>query len=147
MDGHSHHSERGDLWGWSISEIEGIMKLLGREFSAIVEGRHTGQPSTSSLTMEKSAASRRRQQSKNLSEQVLVVITSPGLKFSAYSSELFLVVKRMKGREMTMEHREEVGSGDMTQAVVPISRSQGIIDSQARKFHRESSQSFARSSS
>ena len=146
MGGHSHCSDRRDLEGIWHSKDRGYQKLLGREFSATVEGRHTSQPSTSSLTTENSVASHRRQQSKNLSEQVLVVITSPGLKFSAYISELFLVVKRMKGREATTEHQEEVGAGDETQAVVPIGRSQGIIDSQARKFHRESSQSFARSS-
>jgi len=88
MDGHSHHSERGDQGGFSIAKIKGITKLLSREFSAMVERRHAGQPSTSSLTMENSAASRRGQRSKNLSEQVLVVITIPGLKFRADSGEL-----------------------------------------------------------
>ena len=82
------------------------MKLLGREFSAMVEGRHTGQPSTSSLTTENSAASHRGQQSKKLSEQVLVVIMGLGLKFKAYISELFLVVKRMKGGSVTTQHQE-----------------------------------------
>ncbi len=110
---------RGEIRGrFSIAKIEGIMKLLGREFSAMVEGRHTGQPSTSSLTTENGVASHRGQQSKDLSEQVLVVIAGPGLKFKAYSSELFLVVKRMKGGNVTMEHREKVSAGDKTQAIV-----------------------------
>jgi len=100
----------------------------------MVERRHAGQPSTSSLTTENSAASRRGQRSKNLSEQVLVVITIAGLKFRADRVELFLVVKRMKGREATMEYGEEVGTGNKTRAVVPISRSQRIIDSQARRI-------------
>jgi len=63
-----------------IVKIEGIMELLGREFSAMVEGMHTGQPSTSSLTMENSAASCRRQWSKNQSEQVLVGDHEPGIE-------------------------------------------------------------------
>ncbi len=92
-------------------EKEGIMELLGREFGAIEEGRHTGQPSTSSLTMENSMASLGRQWSDNLSEQVLVMITSLGLKFiTTYSTELCLVVSRVKGTEATTEHREEVGA-------------------------------------
>ncbi len=34
---------RGEIWGrFSIAKIEGITKFLGREFSAMVEGRHTG---------------------------------------------------------------------------------------------------------
>jgi len=90
---------RGKIRGrFSISKIEGITKLLGREFSAMLEGRHTGQPSTNSLTTENGAGS------KDLSEQVLVVIVGLGLKFKAYISELFLVVKRMKGGTVTTEH-------------------------------------------
>ncbi len=96
--GHSHHSEKGDLGGLGIIEKEGITKLLGREFNVMVEGRHTVQPSTSSLTTENSMASLKRQWSDNLSEQVLVMITSPGLKFIAYSTELCLVVSRVSER-------------------------------------------------
>jgi len=47
--------------GLDIAEIEGIMKLLGREFSAMVKRRHASQPGTSSLTMENSTASLRRE--------------------------------------------------------------------------------------
>jgi len=61
-----------------ISEEEGIMKLLDREFSAMVEGRHTGKPSTSGLTMEDSKASLRRQGSNYLGEQAVVKVLSTG---------------------------------------------------------------------
>jgi len=44
-----------------IPEEEGIMELLGREFSAMVEGKLTGQPSSSGLTTKNSVASLRRQ--------------------------------------------------------------------------------------
>ncbi len=80
------------------------MELLGREFIAMVERRHTGQPSTSGLSMENSMVGLGRQWSDNLSKQVLVMIMSPGLKFITNSTELCLVVSRMKGREMTKEH-------------------------------------------
>jgi len=47
-----------------------------------------------------------RPRSDNLSKQVLVMITILGLKFfiAYYSTELCLVVSRVKGREVTMEH-------------------------------------------
>jgi len=34
--------------GLGISEIEGIMELLGRDFGAMVKGMHTSQPGTHS---------------------------------------------------------------------------------------------------
>jgi len=43
-----------------------------------------------------------------------------------------------------MEHRKKVDIVDKAQAVVAISRSQGTMESKAREFHRERSQSFAR---
>jgi len=88
-----------------------------------------------------------RQGSNYLGEQAAVKVLSHGLKFIAYSTKLSKVASWVKGREATTKHREEVGTKDKAQAVVAISRSQGIIYSQAREFHRESSQSFARISS
>jgi len=93
--------------GVGIMEIEGITELLSREFCAMVKQRHTSQPGTSSMTMENSMASLRRQGSDYLSEQVIVVFCSPGSKFAAYSTKLSKVVSGVKGRKATMEHREE----------------------------------------
>jgi len=56
-----------------------------------------------------------------------VKVLSPGSKLIAYSTKLSKVVSRVKGREMTTKHREAVGTRDKAQAVVVISRSQGII--------------------
>jgi len=55
----------------------------------------------------------------------------------------------VKGREVTTEHIEEiVGTRDKAQNVVQISRSKkGIVECQARKSHKERSQSFASISS
>ena len=73
--------------GLGILEIEGITELLGREFCAMVKGRQTSQPGTSSLAMEDSAASHRRQGSDYLSEQVAVLVLSLGAKFTTYSAK------------------------------------------------------------
>ncbi len=86
--------------GLGILEIEGIMELLGREFSAMVKRRHTSQPGTSSLTTENSLG---RQGSDYLSEQVIVVFHSPGLKFAVYSTKLSKMVSGVKDRKSTME--------------------------------------------
>jgi len=111
-----------------IPEEEGIMELLGREFSAMVEGRHAGQPSTSDLTMENSMMSLGRQ-GNYLAEQAAMKVLSPGSKFIAYSTKLSKkVVSRVESREATTKHREEVGTRDKApQAVIASSRSQGII--------------------
>jgi len=132
--------------GLGILEIEGIMELLGREFCAMVKGRHTSQPGTSSLAMEDSAASLRRQGSDYLSEQVAVLVLSLGAKFATYSAKLSKVVSRVKGRKATTEHGEEVGARDKAQAVIAISKNHRVMEGQAREFHRERSQSFAGSS-
>jgi len=112
----------------------------------MVKGRHTSQPGTSSLATEDSAASLRRQGSDYLSEQVEVLILSPGAKFATYSAKLSKVVSRVKGRKATTEHGEEVGARDKAQAVIAISRNHRVMEGQAREFHRERSQSFAGSS-
>jgi len=132
--------------GLGISEIEGITELLGREFCAMVKGRHTSQPGTSSLAMEDSAVSLRRQGSDYLSEQVAVLVLSLGAKFATYSTKLSKVVSRVKGRKVTTEHGEEVGARDKAQVVIVISRNHRVMEGQAREFHRERSQSFAGSS-
>jgi len=89
----------------------------------------------------------RRQGIDYLSEQMIVVVMSPGAKFAAYSTKLSKSASQVKGRKVTTEHREEVNARDKAQAVVVISRNHGIMEGQTREFHRERSQSFARSSS
>jgi len=53
-------------------EIESIMELLGREFSAMVKRWYASQPCTNSLATKNSMASIRRQGSDYLIEQVIV---------------------------------------------------------------------------
>jgi len=64
------------------------------------------------LTTDNSMVSLRRQGSEYLGEQVMMLILSPGSKFVAYSTKLGKVISRVKGREATMEHREELGTRD-----------------------------------
>jgi len=109
--------------------------------------RYAGQPTTSSLNMENSTVSLRRQRSDYLGEQVIVLFLSLGSNFVAYSTKLSKVVSRVKGREATTVHREEVGTKDKAQAVVVINRNQGMMEGQAKGFHRERIQCFARISS
>jgi len=62
----------------------------------MVEGRHTGQPCTSGLTLENSMVSLRRQGSNYLGEQAVVMVMSLGLKFGVYGAELSHVVNLWK---------------------------------------------------
>ncbi len=62
MNGHSHNNMGREIWGIEHSRGSGHPELWDREFSAIVEGMHTSQLSTSSsLITENSIASLRRQ--------------------------------------------------------------------------------------
>jgi len=101
------------------------MELLGREFIAMVKRRYASNPCTSSLTMKNSTVCLRRQGSYYLSEQVMVMVISLGVKFAVYSTKLSKVVSRVKGRKATMEHREELNARDKAQAVDVISRAMG----------------------